>query len=112
LIDQQDNEARPSKRCKLEKTANTSATVHKSLANYKADFCDALKQAEQIDRKYKLKIQEAIKQYPEIVNEFAELVAVLSPTQVSVKPLFSALKLIRMYQRAAMKKNSQKPSCS
>jgi len=112
LIDQQDNdEARPSKRCKLEKTANTSATVHKSLAN-KADFCDALKQAEQIDRKYKLKIQEAIKQYPEIVNEFAELVAVLSPTQVSVKPLFSALKLIRTYQRAAMKKNSQKPSCS
>jgi len=47
--------------------------VHKSLASFKADFCNALKQVEQTDRKSKLEAQEAIKQYPEIVKESAEL---------------------------------------
>jgi len=49
-----------------------------------------------------LKVKGVIK-YPETVKESAELIAVLSPTQVSVEHVFSALKLIRTYQRAAMK---------
>jgi len=50
-----------------------------------------------------LENQEAIKQYPEIVKESAKLEAVLSPTQVNVERLFSALTLIKTYQRSAMK---------
>ena len=112
LMDQQDHEA-SSKRRKLEETANTSATVHKSLANFKADFCDTLKQVEQTDSKSsKLEVQEAIKRYPEIVKVSAELVATLSPTQVSVECLFSALRLIRTHQELQWRRNSQKPSCS
>jgi len=49
-MDQHDHEAR-SKRRRLEETANTSATVHKNLASFKADFCDALKQVDQTDTK-------------------------------------------------------------
>jgi len=52
-MDQQDHEAR-SKQRKLEETSNTSASVDKSLASFKSDFCDALKQVEQTDRKSKL----------------------------------------------------------
>jgi len=74
-----------------------SATVHKSLASYKADFYDALKQVEQTDRKSKLEVQEAKKQYPEIVKEASELEAALSPTQVSVERLFSALDVTKGY---------------
>jgi len=40
LIDHQDHKAR-SKGRKLEEAANTSATVHESLASFKADFCNA-----------------------------------------------------------------------
>ena len=52
LMNQQDHEAR-SKWRKLEETVTTSATVHKSLSSFKADFCDALKQVEQTDGKSK-----------------------------------------------------------
>ena len=109
LMDQQDCEA-SSKRRKLVETANTSATVRKTF--FKADFFDALKQVELTDRKSKLEVQEAIKQYPERVKESVELVAALFPKQVSVEGLFSALRLISASQRTAMKENSHKRSCS
>jgi len=66
---------------------------------------------EQTDRKSTLEVEEAIKQYPEIVKESAELEATLSPTQVSVERLFSALRVIGRTKELQGKKNSQKPSC-
>ena len=77
--------------------------MDKGLTSFKLDLHNALKQVEQIDRKSKLDVHEAIKQYPAIVRESALLVAALPPTQVSVERLFSALRLIRTDQRAAMK---------
>lgn len=101
LLDQQDHKAR-SKRRKLEEPAKTPS-VNKGLASFKLDFHAALQQVEQIDRKSKLNVHDAIKQYPEIVKESALLAAALPPTQVSVERLFSALRLIRTDQRASMK---------
>ena len=111
LIDQQDREAR-SKRRKLE-TANTLATVDESLASFKPDFCNALKQVEQTDRKSKLEVQEAIKQYSEIVKESADLVAALSPTQVwALNVCFQHWGSSGRTKGLQWRRNTQKPSCS
>ena len=102
MLDQQDHEAR-SKRRKTQEAANTSSQINKGLTNFKLEFNSALIQVELIDRKSRLNVNEAIKQYPAIVRESAMLAAALPPTQVSVERLFSALRLIRTDQRAAMK---------
>ena len=84
-------------------TIKTPSLVDKTLSNFKVEFYAALKEVEQIDRKSKLSVHEAIKQYPEIVKESTLLTAALPPMQVNIECLFSALRLIRTDQRAAMK---------
>lgn len=60
---------------------------------------------EKIDRHSKLKVLDAIQEYPEIVRETALVLTALPPTQVSVERLFSALKLLKSDLRTNLKED-------
>ena len=75
------------------------------LCPFKADFNNALTDLEQIDRSSKVTVVNAIPLYPTILQNVSYAVAALSPTQVSVERLFSALRIITSDLRISMKED-------
>ena len=72
---------------------------------FQTDFLDALNHVDSFDISSKLKVRQAINQYPEIVQKAATAVTALPPTQVSVERLFSALRLVKSELRSQMKED-------
>ena len=74
-------------------------------AAFRECFEKALVEMEKIDQLSKLTVLQVIEHYPQIVQKVAYTVTTLSPMQVSVEQLFSALHLIRSDLRASMKED-------
>jgi len=69
------------------------------------DFNNALTDMENIDRSSKVTVMDAISRYPSILKKVAYTVTTLPSTKVSVKRLFSALRIIRSDLRTSMKQD-------
>ncbi|XP_076057964.1 uncharacterized protein LOC143035181 isoform X2 [Oratosquilla oratoria] len=99
MIDKDSENQEWSKRHKLD-TEGEKALV---LTKFKLDFSNALREVEKIQCDPKLTVKDAITQYPEIVQDAAQIVTGLPLTQVSVERLFSAIQRIRSDVKAAVK---------
>ena len=69
------------------------------------DFNNALRDMENIDRSSKVTVMDAISRYLAILQKVAYTVTALPSTQVSVKRLFSALRIIRSDLRTSIKED-------
>ena len=82
---------RQAKRCKTDTEDVTSNSS--PLRLFKMDFNNSLRDTENIDRSSKVTVMDAISCYPAILHKVAYTVTALPTTQVSVKKLFSALRI-------------------
>ena len=75
------------------------------ISKFRHAFYTALTKAETFDRSSKLTVDKAIPLYLKIVQEVAIAVTALPPSQVSVEPLFSALRIIKIDLRGRPKED-------
>ena len=74
------------------------------ISKFKEEFFKELNEIKNFNKKSK-KILEVLPLHPENVKNVARIITAMPPTQVSVKRLFSALKIIKSDLRASMKED-------
>ena len=76
-----------------------------SIATIDTNFINALPEMEMTDKTLKVRVMTAIGRYPTILQNAAFTVTAMPPTQMTVKRLFSALRIIQSDLRTLIKED-------